>query len=682
MIITVRRKNVINLSTSLPKLYYNINNKRGVSINKLRVCEKLGQKAVKLRLDVKYLEACVELDICPKFLRFKPPNISVYHNLSSVYSIGLKRKIKETRSSLKLAQAKYVNSKQIIFQQLSFFEKQCLVYLLEKHFQNLINNALQSHQKKLYNLWREQRIRSPKCIINLSSKKLTLQEEEVLQFGLDHHILPRKLNLASLKVYAERLFSNIKRKLKIPFFHEDTKDQIKYLFQKFALNAEHQCASKRNQFLHRTLQSLSNNTDIKVCKLDKGRGVAILNSDDYYAKLDNILADKSKFIKINTEQEIHPIIAKENSIRYYVRKYLKGYGDEIIKSLIPSGSNPGKLYGLIKVHKDGNPARPVVSMIGTPEYKLAKFLDSIIKPYIPDSYIIQSSEEFLNKINTFNFNSSNQFLVSFDVKSLFTNVPLSQTIDIIANYIFSSDRNDHPPITKEVFVKLMHLATECMFLFKDELYKQVDGIGMGSPLGCTMANFFLGHLETLIFKDQMSCHPKLYVRYIDDVFAVFDDVNACSSFLNILNSQHDNIKFTIEKSTNTLQFLDVDIKISENTVDTWVWRKPTNTGLFLNFAAICPIKWKSGLVFCMLHRAAKLICSSDWLFFKEVEILKSLFLSNNYPPQFFDKILRKFLALSSHHTQENENSDECETCFFKVPYIDRFCIQTIYKKSV
>ena len=196
-------------------------------------------------------------------------------------------------------------------------------------------------------------------------------------------------------------------------------------------------------------------------------------------------------------------------------------------------------------------------MINTLEYKLAKFLDSVIKFYIPDSYIIQSSEEFLNKIN-----SSNQFLVSFDVKSLFTNIPLSQTIDIIANYIFSSDRNDHLLITKELFLNLMHMATECMFLFKDELYKQVDGIGMGSPLGCTMDNFFLGHFETLSFKDQMSCRPKLYVRYIDDVFAVFDDVDACSSFLNIRNSQHDNIKFTIEKSTNTLQFLDVDIKIS------------------------------------------------------------------------------------------------------------------------
>ena len=65
----------------------------------------------------------------------------------------------------------------------------------------------------------------------------------------------------------------------------------------------------------------------------------------------------------------------------------------------------------------------------------------------------------------------------------------------------------------------------------------------------------------------------------------------------------------------------------------------------------------------MLHHA-KLICSSDPLFFKEVEILKSLFLANNYPSQFFDKILHKLLALSFHHTQENENSDECETCFF------------------
>ena len=55
-----------------------------------------------------------------------------------------------------------------------------------------------------------------------------------------------------------------------------------------------------------------------------------------------------------------------------------------MQSLISTDSKPGKLYGLFKVHKINNPARPVVSMIRIPEYKLAKFLDSVIKPSILD----------------------------------------------------------------------------------------------------------------------------------------------------------------------------------------------------------------------------------------------------------------------------------------------------------
>ena len=70
----------------------------------------------------------------------------------------------------------------------------------------------------------------------------------------------------------------------------------------------------------------------------------------------------------------------------------------------------------------------------------------------------------------------------------------------------------------------------------------------------------------------------------------------------------------------------------------------------------------------MFHRT-KLIYSSNSLFFREVDILKSLFLANNYFTHFFDKILHRFLTLSLPHIQKNENGDECETCFFKVLYI-------------
>ena len=63
-----------------------------------------------------------------------------------------------------------------------------------------------------------------------------------------------------------------------------------------------------------------------------------------------------------------------------------------------SGSQPGKLYGIAKVHKTNVPLRPVVSMVGTPEYKLAKYLESLIKPHIPDTYLLRSTENFIERL--------------------------------------------------------------------------------------------------------------------------------------------------------------------------------------------------------------------------------------------------------------------------------------------
>ena len=90
---------------------------------------------------------------------------------------------------------------------------------------------------------------------------------------------------------------------------------------------------------------------------------------------------------------------------------------------------------LIKVHKNNNPARPALSMIDTPEYKLAKVLDSLIKPYLADNHMLYSTENFLEKLNQFKFKADHE-LVSFYVQSLFTNVLLDETIQIIAIHLF------------------------------------------------------------------------------------------------------------------------------------------------------------------------------------------------------------------------------------------------------
>ena len=119
-----------------------------------------------------------------------------------------------------------------------------------------------------------------------------------------------------------------------------------------------------------------------------------MDSKDYYTKLDKIVLNKTKFEEINVSPEDkNPIMKKQQSVKYYLETYVKeSIGADIFESLIPVGSQPGKIYGMAKVHKEGVPLRPVVSMINTSEYFLAKYLDTFIQPNIPISY----SVNFLN----------------------------------------------------------------------------------------------------------------------------------------------------------------------------------------------------------------------------------------------------------------------------------------------
>ena len=90
-----------------------------------------------------------------------------------------------------------------------------------------------------------------------------------------------------------------------------------------------------------------------------------------------------------------------------------------------------------------------------------------------------------------------QFIVSFDITSLFTNVPLNKVIFICADFLYRSPLTSFSEI---IFVELIELATKSVaFSFNDTMYRQVDGISMGSPLGPILANIFVGFYEKLLF---------------------------------------------------------------------------------------------------------------------------------------------------------------------------------------
>ena len=131
----------------------------------------------------------------------------------------------------------------------------------------LVKNTIVIHKRKLAQLWIRQRYRSPDYIINLSKKELTVKKKETLRFGLDNHILPRKLKVDDIKSNIEKLLYSLKTNERLNITDE-TRDEIKFITKKFINDGERLCSDRRNIALHTTLSKLSIDPDIKVCKFD------------------------------------------------------------------------------------------------------------------------------------------------------------------------------------------------------------------------------------------------------------------------------------------------------------------------------------------------------------------------------------------------------------------------------
>ena len=193
--------------------------------------------------------------------------------------------------------------------------------------------------------------------------------------------------------------------------------------------------------------------------------------------------------------------------------------------LYPSGSAPACIYGTPKMHKfssiDSFPKlRPIVSSIGTFNYNLACFLCDLLSPLVPNDYSCNDTFSFVSQIK--NANLSKHFLVSYDVTSLFTNIPLQETIDIAINLLFNHNPNLN--ITRKELKKLLLFATsKTHFIFNNKFYNQIDGVAMGSPLAPVLANIFMGFHESKWHNEYNLNKPKFYLRYVDDILAAFDN---------------------------------------------------------------------------------------------------------------------------------------------------------------
>ena len=149
------------------------------------------------------------------------------------------------------------------------------------------------------------------------------------------------------------------------------------------------------------------------------------------------------------------------------------------------------MNGLPKIHKQDVPMRPILSMTGSAQHLLVQWLTSVIDSVLLlySIHCISDSFTFANKVRTLNFPPS-VFLCSYDVCSLFTNVPLAETIEISADSLYN-DELTSPSFLHAIFVELIQTAASSIkFSFDDIMHRKIDGVTMGSPLGPSLANIF------------------------------------------------------------------------------------------------------------------------------------------------------------------------------------------------
>ena len=186
----------------------------------------------------------------------------------------------------------------------------------------------------------------------------------------------------------------------------------------------------------------------------------ILDERSCLSAIEEILNDNSNFSKLDfpTGKKTNHIDNLEQRITSEL-KLLKD--KEIIdkstyKSIKPVGSRPGILYGLGKIHKETRNGlllfRPILSAIGTPTYKLAKFLRKFLTPSTANEFTVIDSFHFAEEICQQYFNLS---MASLDIDSLFTNIPLEKLLTFVLTTCTMTMRI---PLTSQSIIFVIYLT--------------------------------------------------------------------------------------------------------------------------------------------------------------------------------------------------------------------------------
>ena len=311
-----------------------------------------------------------------------------------------------------------------------------------------------------------------------------------------------------------------------------------------------------------------------VITADKAVSMVVMDREDCDKKTEELLSQLTYRVLPSdpTTKQKNMLIALLKTI-----KAEGGISDTIYKRLYPTGASTPKYYGLPKVHKEGIPLRPIISSRGAVTYESAKELSRILKPLVSRSpHHVHNTQDFIQSIEGIQL-QENEYIMSYDVNSLFTSIPIDPDINIIKKHL-EQDKDLHQR-TNMTVNHICCLLEFCLkntyFQFKGRYYEQMEGAAMGSPISPIVANLFMEDLEVqAIMKSPLP--PVLWKMFVYDTFTIIKKQQK-NSFLEHLNSINPSIKYTSQetRTDGSIPFLDILITPKDDvSLQTSVYRNP------------------------------------------------------------------------------------------------------------
>lgn len=466
---------------------------------------------------------------------------------------------------------------------------------------------------------------------NLTDIVIPDEIQQFLSLGPKFSVCPtiKDIRIDSLLADLEDIIDN---------FNENDKNLYRAQFTNIITNYLHFNNNNIDQLtliFNKCKMYLKQHPEICIINSDKGNVTVTMYKDDYIRR-SQILLDDTKYYKPIRADPSCTLQQKANKIVSELKN--KNMIEEITaKKLMIYNSVTPRFYSLPKIHKPVLSMRPIISSINSPNSKITNLLTQILTNAYDNNnpYHVNDSFSFSEFINNFQL-PPNYVLISLDVVSLFTNLPL-ELVKLCIEKKWNSI-NNFCNIEKLMFMKMIDFIFDSTCLvFNEKFYKQIFGTPMGSSISPIISSYVLDELLDYC-TDKITFDIPFLKRYVDDLILSVPE-NCIDEILNIFNSFDTNIQFTVEKETDqSVPFLDMKlIRTNNNTIITRWYRKPINSNRFINYYSHHPMKMKINLIHNLKNRVKKvthITLINDCL----IE-LKNILLENSYPKSLINKII-------------------------------------------